>query len=62
MFGGQSELTFSAPKQLLLSVAVVAGAALQLRWGWLICKKLRDLVHGDLLESPRASPTKIKGQ
>jgi len=65
VLGGRSELTFSAPVQLLLSVAVVAGATLQLRWGWLICKKLRDLVHGDLddlVESPRASPTKAKGQ
>ena len=53
MFGGRSELTFSAPVQLLLSVAVIAGAALQLRWGWMISKKLRDLVCGDLVESSR---------
>ena len=61
VFGVRSELTFSAPVQLLLSVAVVAGAVLQLRWGWLICKKLRDLARGDLgdlVESPRASHTK----
>ena len=58
---GQTELTFSAPVQLLLSLAVVAGAALQLRWGWLICQKLRQMLFGSL-ESPRAAPAKAKAQ
>ena len=47
--------------QLLLSLAVVAGAALQLRWGWLICQKLRQMLFGKL-ESPRAAPAKAKAQ
>ena len=58
---GQTELTFSAPVQLLLSLAVVAGAALQLRWGWLISQKLRQMLFGSL-ESPRAAPAKAKAQ
>jgi len=58
---GQTELTFSAPVQLLLSLAVVAGAALQLRWGWLISQKLRQMLFGNL-ESPRAAPAKAKAQ
>ena len=58
---GQTELTFSAPVQLLLSLAVVAGAALQLRWGWLISQKLRQMLFGKL-ESPRAAPAKAKAQ
>ena len=47
--------------QLLLSLAVVAGAALQLRWGWLISQKLRQMLFGKL-ESPRAAPAKAKAQ
>lgn len=65
LLSGRSVLTFTVPVQLLLSIAVMAGAALQLRWGWLICKKLHDLVKGDLsdlVESPCASPAKAKGQ
>ena len=58
---GQTELTFSAPVQLLLSLAVVAGAALQLRWGWLISQKLRQMLFGNL-ESPRAALAKAKAQ
>lgn len=51
---GHSALTFSAPVQPLLSLAVVAGAALQLRWGWLICQKLRQMLF--------AAPAKAKAQ
>lgn len=60
MLGGQSSLTFSLPEQLLLSMAVIAGAVLQLRWGWIISKKMRDLVTGDLVDSPPRE--KSKGQ
>lgn len=46
LLGGQSEITFTAPTQLLLSLAVVAGAAMQLRWGWAIYTKLRHALGG----------------
>eukprot|EP00440_Ansanella_granifera_P070850 gb/GFBE01076894.1/.p1 GENE.gb/GFBE01076894.1/~~gb/GFBE01076894.1/.p1 ORF type:complete len:282 (+),score=44.87 gb/GFBE01076894.1/:1-846(+) len=46
-FLGPSNFSISAPEQLVLAVALLAGAALQLHWGRMIGKKIYSAIAGD---------------